>query len=137
MNRGTSEQWHVGDECEVVRSSECPLSEVPLYIYIVYTINTDPVTSQVMLRDLWDPPLNIKNTSKRNTNSVGSRAWDSVVDGFESLVSLAEQAWLTPAQLISVVILTWTWMLCRRIGDGSHSMYQGVQGKCITNTVTA
>ena len=79
------------------------------YMY-VYTIYTDPITSQVMLRDLWDPPLNIENTSKRNTNSVGSRAWDSVVDGFESLVSLAEQAWLTPAQLISVVILTWTWM---------------------------
>ena len=106
-------------------------------MYIVYTINTNPITSQVMLRDLWDPPLNIKNTYKHNTNSVGSRAWDSVVDGFESLVSLAEQAWLTPAQLISVVILTWTWMLCRRIEDGSHSMNQGVQGKCITNTVTA
>ena len=81
------------------------------------------------------PPIQYqKHLYTHNTNSVGSRAWDSVVDGFESLVSLAEQAWLTPAQLISVIILTRTWMLCRRIEDGSHSMNQGVQGKCITNT---
>ena len=106
-----------------------------VYIHIVYTIYTDPITSH----GICGTPHSISKTPvyTHNTNSVGSRAWDSVVDGFESLVSLAEQAWLTPAQLISVVILTWTWMLCRRIEDGSHSMNQGVQGKCITNTVTA
>ena len=100
---------------EVVRSSECPLSEVSLYVHSIYDLHrshniTGDVTGSV------GPPIQYReHLYTRNTNSVGSRAWDSVVDGFESLVSLAEQAWLTPAQLISVVILTWTWMLCRRI----------------------
>ena len=102
-------------------------------VYIVYKIYTDPITSQVICH-LWDPGGSTVYIV--HTNPITSHGICGTPHSI-SLVSLAEQAWLTPAQLISVVILTRTWMLCRRIEDGSHSMNQGVQGKCITNTVTA
>ena len=90
---------------EVIRSSECPLSEVPLYVHSIYDLQIHNITGDVT--GSVGPPIQYReHLYTHNTNSVGSRAWDSVVDGFESLVSLAEQAWLTPAQLISVVIYT-------------------------------
>ena len=92
-----------------------------LYVHSIYDLHRSHNITGDVMGSVGPPTQYREHLYTHNTNSVGSRAWDSVVDGFESLVSLAEQAWLTPAQLISVVILTWTWMLCRRIEDGSHS----------------